>query len=49
MSTAEDRLAAAGELWGGDAAVAAAWHDRQTRLAADEAQLAAGASPGHDE
>ena len=33
---------------GGDGAVVSAHAEREARLAADEAQLAAGAHPGHD-
>ena len=36
-------------LQGGAGAVTAAHAEREARLAADEAQLAAGAHPGHDE
>ena len=34
---------------GGDGTTAAAHAEREARLAADEAQMAAGACPGHDE
>jgi hypothetical protein len=34
---------------GGDDSVSSAYADRESRLAADEASLAAGRAPGHDE
>jgi hypothetical protein len=42
-----DRMSPA--LQGGDGAVTAAHAEREARLAADTAQMAAGACPGHDE
>jgi hypothetical protein len=44
----QERLAHAAAQ-GGDGAVAAAYADRESRLAADEASLQAGRAPGHDE
>jgi hypothetical protein len=46
MSTPEDRMS---YPQGGDGAVVSAHAEREARLAADAAQMAAGAAPGHDE
>lgn len=46
MSDEQTRLSGA---QGGDGAVAAARQERDSRIAADVAQMASGACPGHDE